>query len=165
MSAPIAVVGGGPVGLVVALAFAAEGVPVLVLEADADGVRAEWRGSTLHPPTLELLDLSDARSGARTSGRKLAVSCTGNYFDLLHSQRMLAINDTLRDPRTHAKVAGYFAPQNVGATIDVGLQARGGLIGCRRALLRIDEPEHADIPHTVPSQAEGEREETPEDDD
>jgi 3-(3-hydroxy-phenyl)propionate hydroxylase len=68
MSAPIAVVGGGPVGLVVALAFAAEGVPVVVLEADADGVRAEWRGSTLHPPTLELLDRIDLASVAVSGG-------------------------------------------------------------------------------------------------
>jgi 3-(3-hydroxy-phenyl)propionate hydroxylase len=68
VSAPIAVVGGGPVGLVVALAFAAEGVPVVVLEADADGVRAEWRGSTLHPPTLELLDRIDLASVAISGG-------------------------------------------------------------------------------------------------
>jgi 3-(3-hydroxy-phenyl)propionate hydroxylase len=53
---PVAVVGAGPVGMTAALAFARQGVPVTVLEADEPGVRAEWRGSTLHPPTLELLD-------------------------------------------------------------------------------------------------------------
>ena len=54
--APLVVVGGGPAGLAAALAFAASLVPVVVLESGEDGVRAEWRGSTLHPPTLELLD-------------------------------------------------------------------------------------------------------------
>jgi 3-(3-hydroxy-phenyl)propionate hydroxylase len=56
---PVAVVGAGPVGMTAALAFARQGVPVTVLEADEPGVRAEWRGSTLHPPTLELLDRID----------------------------------------------------------------------------------------------------------
>lgn len=69
-TAPLVVVGGGPVGLVAALAFAARSVPVVVLESGEDEVRAEWRGSTLHPPTLELLDtigMADAavRDGIR----------------------------------------------------------------------------------------------------
>jgi 3-(3-hydroxy-phenyl)propionate hydroxylase len=53
----VIVVGAGPVGLFVALGLAAVGAPVLVLEAEDVGVRAEWRGSTIHPPTLQ--DLSD----------------------------------------------------------------------------------------------------------
>ena len=54
--APVIVVGGGPVGAVAALALAQRGVPVTVLESGADEVRSEWRGSTIHPPTLEFLD-------------------------------------------------------------------------------------------------------------
>lgn len=53
---PITVVGAGPVGLVTALGLAQAGVPVVVLEASLGEVRTEWRGSTLHPPTLQLLD-------------------------------------------------------------------------------------------------------------
>lgn len=52
----VIVVGAGPVGLVTALGFAQAGVPVMVIEAEEPGVRVQWRGSTVHPPTLEYLD-------------------------------------------------------------------------------------------------------------
>lgn len=51
----VAIVGAGPVGLVAALALARQGVRVALLEEGRGGVRTEWRGSTLHPPTLEIL--------------------------------------------------------------------------------------------------------------
>lgn len=51
----VAVVGAGPIGLVAALALARQGVRVALLEEGDGGVRTEWRGSTLHPPTLEIL--------------------------------------------------------------------------------------------------------------
>ncbi|TAM93427.1 MAG: FAD-dependent monooxygenase, partial [Jatrophihabitans sp.] len=54
-TAPVAVVGAGPVGLVAALSLARQGVPVVVLDAAGPEVRREWRGSTLHPPTLDAL--------------------------------------------------------------------------------------------------------------
>ncbi len=50
----VLVAGAGPVGLVAAAALAAEGIPVLVVEAERDlpdGLRA----STFHPPTLDML--------------------------------------------------------------------------------------------------------------
>lgn len=52
----VAIVGGGPVGMVAALSLHKRGVPVVVIESEPDRLRAEWRGSTLHPPTLEILD-------------------------------------------------------------------------------------------------------------
>lgn len=52
----VAIVGGGPVGMVAALSLHQRGVPVIVIESDPDQVRTEWRGSTLHPPTLEIFD-------------------------------------------------------------------------------------------------------------
>jgi 3-(3-hydroxy-phenyl)propionate hydroxylase len=52
---PIAIVGGGPVGLAAALALAEDGVPVRVFDANA-GIVEELRASTFHPPTLDMLD-------------------------------------------------------------------------------------------------------------
>ena len=51
----VLVVGGGTVGLTTALSLARRGVPVTVLEAAPELVR-EYRASTFHPPTLEMLD-------------------------------------------------------------------------------------------------------------
>lgn len=51
----IAIVGAGPVGLVLALRLATLGIPSTVLEAEAD-ISEELRASTFHPPTLDMLD-------------------------------------------------------------------------------------------------------------
>ncbi len=53
--ARIAIVGAGPVGLVLALRLAGLGVPSVVLEAEPD-ISEELRASTFHPPTLDMLD-------------------------------------------------------------------------------------------------------------
>lgn len=52
---PVAIVGAGPVGLVLALRLATLGVPSVVLEAEPD-ISEELRASTFHPPTLDMLD-------------------------------------------------------------------------------------------------------------
>jgi 3-(3-hydroxy-phenyl)propionate hydroxylase len=51
----VAIVGAGPVGLVLALRLAGLGIPSLVLEAEPD-ISEELRASTFHPPTLDMLD-------------------------------------------------------------------------------------------------------------
>jgi 2-polyprenyl-6-methoxyphenol hydroxylase-like FAD-dependent oxidoreductase len=51
----VAVVGGGPVGLVTALLLAREGVATALLEKTPD-IETDLRASTFHPPTLDLLD-------------------------------------------------------------------------------------------------------------
>jgi len=49
------VVGAGPVGLTAALALVRRGIPTVLVAAEPEPVM-ELRGSTFHPPTLDLLD-------------------------------------------------------------------------------------------------------------
>jgi 3-(3-hydroxy-phenyl)propionate hydroxylase len=56
LNAQVIVVGAGPVGLVTALGLAQKGIKVLVLEKNAIEVPSQWRGSTIHPPTLAIFD-------------------------------------------------------------------------------------------------------------
>jgi 3-(3-hydroxy-phenyl)propionate hydroxylase len=51
----VVIVGAGPVGLTAALALARRNIPTLLLAAEPDLVM-ELRGSTFHPPTLDMLD-------------------------------------------------------------------------------------------------------------
>src|SRR4051794_13154192 len=48
------IVGGGPAGVVLGLLLARAGVPVTLLESHPEFDR-DFRGDTVHPPTLELL--------------------------------------------------------------------------------------------------------------
>ncbi|MBE1484470.1 FAD-dependent oxidoreductase [Plantactinospora soyae] len=54
-TAPVLVVGAGPVGVTAAAELVRHGVPVVLIEAESEP-KTDWRASTFHPPTLELLD-------------------------------------------------------------------------------------------------------------
>jgi 2-polyprenyl-6-methoxyphenol hydroxylase-like FAD-dependent oxidoreductase len=54
MSKPVIVVGAGPVGTTAAVALARRGIPVVVVESAPEPL-GDWRASTFHPSTMELL--------------------------------------------------------------------------------------------------------------
>ncbi|AFY60139.1 FAD-dependent oxidoreductase [Synechococcus sp. PCC 6312] len=55
MKTDCCIVGGGPAGVILSLLLARQGIDVTLLEKQRDFDR-DFRGDTLHPPTLELLD-------------------------------------------------------------------------------------------------------------
>jgi 2-polyprenyl-6-methoxyphenol hydroxylase-like FAD-dependent oxidoreductase len=64
---PVIVVGAGPVGLTAAAVLASGGVSTVVVEAE--GVPSlDWRASTFHPATLELLEQVDVAEQMRREG-------------------------------------------------------------------------------------------------
>src|SRR5476651_2474751 len=83
------VVGGGPAGMMLGFLLARAGIDVVVLEKHADFLR-DFRGDTIHPSTLEILDelgLADAFlalphskvstiTGRTPSGQSITLSLT-----------------------------------------------------------------------------------------
>ena len=67
---PVIVSGGGPVGLVAALALAEKGIDVIVLETSAD-IPTDLRAGTFHPPTVEMLDRLSIGQGLLEKGIKV----------------------------------------------------------------------------------------------
>jgi 2-polyprenyl-6-methoxyphenol hydroxylase-like FAD-dependent oxidoreductase len=64
----VLIVGAGPVGVTLALLLAQRGIPVTVLEAEARPI-IDYRASTFHPPTLDLLEESGITAGLLAMGR------------------------------------------------------------------------------------------------
>ena len=69
----VLVVGGGPVGALTALLLARAGIPVTLLEREA-GVQLDYRASTFHPPTLDLLEECGAEAALMRMGLVAEVS-------------------------------------------------------------------------------------------
>jgi 2-polyprenyl-6-methoxyphenol hydroxylase-like FAD-dependent oxidoreductase len=65
---PVVVVGGGPVGLVLAWRLARAGIPVRVFEREAR-LEPMLRSSTFHPPTLDMLDEDGIGAALHRAGR------------------------------------------------------------------------------------------------
>ncbi len=73
----VLVIGGGPVGAIAALLLAQADVPVVLLETEA-GMVMDYRASTFHPPTLELLEGCGATAALLAMG---LVAPTMQYRD------------------------------------------------------------------------------------
>jgi 3-(3-hydroxy-phenyl)propionate hydroxylase len=69
----VIVAGGGPVGALAALLLAQRRIPVTVLEREA-GVQLDYRASTFHPPTLDLLEECGAEAALLRMGLVAPVS-------------------------------------------------------------------------------------------
>ena len=69
------VAGGGPVGSLAALLLARAGIPVTLLEREA-GVQLDYRASTFHPPTLDLLE----ECGAEAALLRMGLKCDTSQF-------------------------------------------------------------------------------------
>jgi 3-(3-hydroxy-phenyl)propionate hydroxylase len=69
----VVVAGGGPVGSLAALLLARAGIPVTVLERER-GVQLDYRASTFHPPTLDLLEECGATAALLRMGLVARVS-------------------------------------------------------------------------------------------
>jgi 3-(3-hydroxy-phenyl)propionate hydroxylase len=63
----VLIAGGGPVGSMAALLLAQRGIPVTVLERETSVV-LDYRASTIHPPTLDLLEESGASAALVAMG-------------------------------------------------------------------------------------------------
>ncbi|GAA3222586.1 FAD-dependent oxidoreductase [Actinocorallia longicatena] len=74
------IAGGGPAGMMLGLLLARAGVKVVVLEKHADFLR-DFRGDTVHPSTLEILD--ELGLGARFAG-----------LPQRHARKITAVTDT-----------------------------------------------------------------------
>jgi 3-(3-hydroxy-phenyl)propionate hydroxylase len=64
----VLIVGAGPVGVTLALLLGQRGIPVTVLEAEARPI-IDYRASTFHPPTMDMLEASGITAGLLAMGR------------------------------------------------------------------------------------------------
>src|SRR3954469_5824781 len=86
------VVGGGPGGMFLALLLARQGVDVTLLEAHRDFDR-DFRGDTIHPATLELLDRMGLARGLHalphTNPAETSLTAGGVRYPVLSFRRLL----------------------------------------------------------------------------
>ena len=122
---PVVIVGAGPVGLVAALRLQSFGVPVIILERNAQ-VQNDLRASTFHPPTLEMLDDFGLTEGLLARGLKtpmwqIRMHETGEKaeFDLAH------ISQDTKYPfrlQVEQNVLCELATKQIGGMADVDLR-------------------------------------------
>ena len=70
MEKRVLIAGGGPVGLVTALALAQQGIPVTVLEAETT-LAIDQRAGSFHPPTMDMLEPLGIAAEMKKTGIKI----------------------------------------------------------------------------------------------
>ena len=70
MEKRVLIAGGGPVGLVTALALAQQGIPVTVFEAEAT-LAIDQRAGSFHPPTMDMLEPLGIAAEMKKTGIKI----------------------------------------------------------------------------------------------
>jgi 2-polyprenyl-6-methoxyphenol hydroxylase-like FAD-dependent oxidoreductase len=76
------IVGGGPAGMMAALLFARAGVKTVLLEKHADFLR-DFRGDTIHPSTLDVMDELGVLEPFLTRPHQKVTTLAGNLGDTL----------------------------------------------------------------------------------
>ncbi|MEP6561200.1 MAG: FAD-dependent monooxygenase, partial [Nakamurella sp.] len=80
MDTDVCVAGGGPAGLMLAVLLARQGIRVVLLEKHADFLR-DFRGDTVHPSTMDLLDELDLGEAIARLPHRDAERLTVNFAD------------------------------------------------------------------------------------
>jgi len=73
--------------------------------------------------------LYDRRSGAWLDPSFLSLDAAPAYFEALRTNRLVAIDDAQRDPRTASFNEGYLQPLDIGALLDAPILVEGQLVG------------------------------------
>ncbi|MBH0110762.1 FAD-dependent oxidoreductase [Salinibacterium sp. NG22] len=89
LDATVCIAGGGPAGIVAGLILARAGIDVVVLEKRADFLR-DFRGDTVHPSTLNLLD----QLGLGTSAKAIEHSELSSLDAVIDGIRVQAVDFT-----------------------------------------------------------------------
>jgi 2-polyprenyl-6-methoxyphenol hydroxylase-like FAD-dependent oxidoreductase len=152
-SADVAIVGGGPVGLYLALALLREGLRPKVFERDPNGRRSGSRSIGVHPPAIELFDeigLGDAfLAHAVRVRRGLAFGESGRVGDVSFGScpgphRFVA---TLEQWKTEALLRDALIERAPDALMH-GCQVVSAFNGPRRARLSFHAPDGAIVEHS-----------------
>jgi diguanylate cyclase (GGDEF)-like protein/PAS domain S-box-containing protein len=78
---------------------------------------------------LRCVDLFDRAAGAHTAGLELSSSNQPAYFRALETERTIAVEDIVSDPRTRASVEDYHDKRGILSLLDAPIRHKGQMVG------------------------------------
>lgn len=78
---------------------------------------------------LECVDLFARDGGSHRRGERLRAGDFPRFFELLHDERAIAVDDAQADPRTSELTTLYLSPTGVGALLAAPVFLRGRMVG------------------------------------